>query len=173
MKLLAAIAALSLVAAPVSAQKPCLSAPEAEALTLVALPDILRETGRICTGRLAPASPLRVADGSFLSRYDAEANRAWPEARAAIVKLSDPATDLLLGSQYARPVLVSVVVPLIVGQIAVDDCPVIDRMVTLLSPLPPRNVAGVVVETLRFLKTEKAKGRLVDVPDLPLCGKPR
>ena len=59
--------------------------------------------------------------------------------------------------------------PQIVGRIAPTDCGTLDRLATLLAPLPPRNAAGIVVTTLTWLKAEKAKGRNVAVPDLPLC----
>ena len=40
--------------------------------------------------------------------------------------------------------LTTLLVPQIVGRIATRDCGTIDRMVTLLQPLPPRNTAGIV-----------------------------
>jgi hypothetical protein len=107
----------------------------------------------------------------MLQRYDAEADRAWPVARAAIVKLSDPAAELMLQSQYARPLLSSIVVPMIVGRVAVKDCGTIDRLVALLEPLPPRNTAGVIVTTLQYLRDARAPaGSSNPVAGLPLCG---
>ncbi|WP_454280763.1 hypothetical protein [Sphingomonas sp. Marseille-Q8236] len=149
-------------------QHACITAPEAEAMTLVAMPDILRETGRVCAGRL-PATSLIRGGGTLISKYEGAADQAWPAARAAIVKLSDPAIDTLLQSDYARPLLTSLLVPFIVGRIGLEDCGTIDRLVTQLAPLPPRNMASVVVTALQYLKTEKARGRQVAVPDLPLC----
>ena len=165
--LLAAI--VGLIASPAGAQTRCLSAPEAEALTQVALPGIMRQTGVVCAQRLPANSLLRDANDSLIAKYDAAADRAWPVARAGLVKLSDPLISPLLDSDYARPLLVTMVAPLIVGRIAIEDCPTIDALVTDLAPLPARNTASVIVTTLRYLQTEKAKGRSVAVPDLPLC----
>lgn len=173
MRIAAAFALLAAIQSPAQAAPPCLSAPEAESLALIALPDILRETGRVCATRLSATSPIRRADGPFIARYQAAADAAWPAAQLAIAKLSDPAVSLLLQSDYARPVLTTLVVPLIVGRIAVRDCATIDRMVTLLAPLPPRNAAGVVVTTLQYLRAEKSRGDAVAVPNLPLCALPR
>ena len=167
-RLIAVVAALTLTA-PATAQTKCLTEGDAEALALVALPDILRETGRVCAAQLPPSSLIRQPSGNLIGRYQAEADRAWPAARGAIVKLSDPMVEILLQSEYARPLIVTTIVPLIVGRIAVQDCGTIDRLVTLLDPLPPRNTAGIVVATLRYLKTQKARGKNVAVPDLPLC----
>lgn len=168
---IAALFALAALAAGTSAQAQtgCITGPEAEAMTLVAMPDIIHETGRVCGARLPATSLIRRNDGPFVAKYKAAADAAWPAARGAIVKLSDPAVDALLQSDYARPLLTSLLVPVIVGRIALKDCGTIDRLVTLLEPLPARNSAGVVVATLQYLKSEKAKGRQVAVPDLPLC----
>lgn len=174
MRRLALFPALALLATPpAAAQQRCLTAPEAEALALVTMPDIIRQTGVVCATRLPATSLLRQPDGAFIARYDAAADKAWPAARAAIVKLSDPAIEALLGSDYARPLLTTLISPLLVGRIAIGDCPVIDRLVTQLAPLPPKNTAGVIVTALQYLKGEKAKGKTVGVPDLPLCAEPR
>ena len=164
---------LALVAMPATAQTRCVTDAEAQAFASVAIPEIIRETGRVCAAALPATSLVRRTTGPFLAKYDAEADRAWPVARRAIVKLSDPAIELLVQSEFARPLVTSLLVPQLVGRIAVSDCPTIDRLTTLLEPLPARNTAGIVVTTLRYLKAEKAKGRPVDVPDLPLCAEPR
>jgi hypothetical protein len=164
-----ALAAVALLASPAVAQQRCITGPEAEAMTLVAMPDIIRETGIVCATQLPATSLVRRTSSPLLSRYQVEAERAWPAARAAIVKLSDPAVDALLDSAFARPLLTTLLVPQIVGRIAVRDCATIDHLVTLLEPLPPRNTAGIVVETLRYLKADKARRGVVAVPDLPLC----
>lgn len=170
MKALAPLAAVAaLIAQPVAAQTRCITAPDAEAMTLVALPEIIRQTGTVCASRLPATSLIRQDRGAFIARYDAAADAAWPSARAAIAKLGDPTLTPLLESDLVRPVLVSLVAPLIVGRIATSDCGTIDRLVTQLAPLPPRNTAALVVTTLQYLKAEKAKGRNVAVPDLPLC----
>ncbi|MFW2852215.1 hypothetical protein ACM61V_09835 [Sphingomonas sp. TX0543] len=166
---IAASLALATLPGIAAAQTPCLSAADAEAIALVAMPDIIRETGRVCTA-LPAASLVRRPTSAFLARYESAADSAWPAARAAIVKLSDPAVDLLLQSDYARPLLTSIFAPQIVGHVQSADCPTIDRLVTLLEPLPARNTAGIIVATLQYLKTRKARGKQVAaVPDLPVC----
>jgi len=163
------VAAALLAAPPAAAQTPCVTGAEAESMALVALPEIIRQTGQLCAAALPATSLVRQPASAMLSRYQAEADRAWPRVRAAIVKLSDPMVDTLLQSTFARPLLTSLLVPQLVGRIATKDCGTIDRLVTLLEPLPPRNTAGVIVTTLQYLKAEKARGGTVTVPDLPLC----
>ena len=169
-----ALSLLVLCAMPTSAmaQAQCLTAPEAEAVTLVALPDIIREMGRVCTA--LPAGSL-IRRNTFINKFRGEADRAWPAARAAIAKLADPRIEMLLTSDYARPLVTSLITLQIVGRVQTSDCPTIDRIVTLLEPLPPRNVAGVVVASLQHLRAEKTRGAtpVAEVPDLPVCSDAR
>ena len=166
----AAVLLLAALAAPPQPARPCLTTPDAEALAAVALPEVMRQTGTRCAAKLPAASPLRQANGELLRRYDRAADVAWPAARAAIVKLSDPAMNLLLESQYARPLLASVAAPMVVARIATSDCATIDRMATLLAPLPPANVAGLIVAGLdRTRRTAPAAGASNPVASLPLC----
>ena len=170
MKRWIALAASLAIATPAAAA-PCLTAREAETIALVALPDLVRETGRVCSAQLPPTSLMRRPSGPFLAKYQAAADAAWPGAREAIAKLSDPSVAMLLDSEYARPLLTALVVPMLVGRIAPSDCGTLDRLATLLEPLPPRNTAGIIVTVLQFLKAEKAKGSpaVSAVPDLPVC----
>ncbi len=159
------------VAAPVQTQpRPCLNTAEAEAMAAVALPDVLRGMRVRCASRLAADSPLRPADGELIRRYDRAADTAWPAARAAIVKLSSPLIEGLLGSQYARPVLGSLVAPMVAARLPVDDCRTVDRLVTLLAPLAPRNVAALaVIAADRARQARPAQGAANPVAQLPLC----
>lgn len=171
MKRMFAALLLSTMPTAALAQTPCLSSAEAESIALVAFPDIIRETGRVCTA-LPATSLVRRGSGPFMARYEAEADRAWPAARDAIAKLSDPRVSmLLLQSDFARPLITSLMAPQVVGRIQAADCPTIDRIVTLLEPLPPRNVAGVVVAALQHLRAEQARGTaaVARVPELPVC----
>jgi len=168
-RIAAALALAAALATPVQAQRQCVTPVEAESLALVALPEVIQEAGRVCATALPAASLLRRTSGPFLAKYVAEADRAWPAARAAIAKVTDPSAALLLQSDYARPLLATLIVPQLLGRVEQRDCATIDRFVTLLASLPPRNVAGVVVTTLTWLKAERARGKRVDVPDLPIC----
>lgn len=169
MKAATLLALLAAIASPAQAQRNCVTPAEAEALTLVALPEVILEAGRVCGPSLPATSLLRRPTGAFIAKFQAEADRAWPAARTAIAKVVDPSAAPLLESGYARPLLTSLIVPQLLGRVEARDCSTIDRLVRLLSPLPPRNVAGVVVTTLGWLKAERARGKRVDVPDLPLC----
>lgn len=144
--------------------RPCLTAPEAEAVAVVAMPEVIRQTGAACAGELPATSLLRRERSAMLDRYDAEATRAWPAARGAVARLAGPGAEAMLGSELARPLLTTLIAPLIVGRVAAKDCGTIDRLVAALEPLPPRNTASVVVTALQYLSTRRP-----DAARLPLC----
>lgn len=169
MNFAALLAGAAVLTLPAQAQRPCVTTAEAEALALVAMPQIIRETGRVCAARLPATSLVRRTAGPFIAKYDEAADRAWPQARSAVGKLALGLADGLLDSEFARPLLVSLIAPQLVGRIEVADCGTIDRLVTQLVPLPPRNTAAVIVASLSYLKAQRAKGQRIDVPDLPLC----
>ena len=159
-----------LAAAAQPAPRACLTTPEAEALATAALPYVLRQTGVRCAGKLAADSPLRRDDSELLRRYDRAADAAWPAAKMAIVKLSNETASALLQSDFARPLLGSLVAPMIAARLPVEDCATADRLVTLLSSLPPRNVAGlVVVAADRARRVRPAPGTSNPAAALPLC----
>lgn len=165
MKALMLAAAL---AAP-SPPPPCLTQADAEAVSLVALPEIIRQTGVACAAALPATSLLRRPRSAMLARYDAEAERSWPAARGAVVKLSGPSAEALLGSDFARPLLTTLIAPLIVGRVATRDCGTIDRLVAALEPLPPRNTASALVTAIAWLRTRKPGAGANPVAGLPLC----
>ena len=164
------LALLALLLAAPPPARACLTQGEAESAVLVAMPELLRQTGSICSGQLPASSLVRLSTSPLLSRYQIEADRAWPAARAALVKLSDPQADALLDSQFARPLLLTLVVPLITERIATTDCRTIDRLVTALEPLPPRNTAAAVVTAIGYFATRKPMaGARNQLAGLPLC----
>ena len=168
---LPALLAACLCATSVAAQqKPCVTPPEAETLALVGLPEILRETTRVCTPVLPRTAFIRSRATGLIARYQAEADRAWPAARKALAKFIDPALTPLLDSDFARPMLNTLLLSQLIGRIDTRDCATIDRMASSLQPLPPSNTAGLIVAALQYLKTQKGRNGVVrNVPDLPIC----
>ena len=166
-------AALMLVAGAsgtVMAQRPprlCLTGAEAEALTLAVAPDLLRGAGLACADALPANSFLRQPPARVMTRFQAEADTAWPRARTALAKLAGPEAQGLLESMFARTLLTSLVTPLILGGVKPRDCPVINRMATLLEPLPARNIAGLVVSGLQLAQSDPKARQAVS--GLPLC----
>lgn len=144
---------------------PCVTEPEAEALVTSIMPELVVQAGQVCSGSLPPDALLRQTSGAFLNRYRAEAENAWPQAQATISKVGGPIAQAAVGSALARPLLATLVAPLITKQLQTADCPAINRIMTLAEPLPPRNTAGMIVSILQLSDGKRTDRR---VP-LPIC----
>lgn len=163
---LAAIAGLS--ANTAQAATPCVTTPEANSIALVALPEVIRQVGHICAAQVPAASLLRQTNGAFIARYQAEADRAWPAARAALGRVAGPDIAPLLQSDFTRPMLVSLLAPALVDIVQPGDCREVDRIVTLAQPLPPANAAGLIVATLKLTRDKQAQFGNQTL-DIPIC----
>lgn len=123
--------------------RPCITAAEVEGLTLFLMPELIRTTAETCRPHL-PAGAALLRPDALIAKYRAESAGAWPVAQAALAKVVDPQARQLLGTETGRAMLPALAAPMIAREIKPADCPVIDRAVRLLEPLPPRNTAGIV-----------------------------
>lgn len=167
----AAAFALALGAAATSGQataqaaKSCVTVGDAEALVASVAPDALRATGLACATVLPPSALIRQTTGPLIDSYQAEADRAWPVASGVIGKFIGPDLSQLADSSLLRPMVATLLVPMIVGKVKPKDCKEIDRVVTLMAPLPPRNVAALLVTIYRLSDQDKPGKK----PPLKLC----
>lgn len=168
-RLLFAAASLAWIASSAaSAATPCVTTPEATSIALVAMPEVIHQVGQICSARVSASSLLRQPNSAFLARYQAEADRAWPAARAALGRVAGPDISPLLQSDFTRPVLVSLLAPALADAVQPKDCAEIDRIVTLAQPLPPANAAGLIVATLKLTREKQAQFGNQTL-DIPIC----
>ncbi|MGN6374971.1 MAG: hypothetical protein ACTHMG_05395 [Sphingomonas sp.] len=172
-RLLLAAAALALLAdTAASAAAPCVTPPEATSITLVAMPEIIRQVGQICATQLPPSALVRQTSGAFIAKYQAEADRAWPDARTALARVAGPDVAPLLQSDFTRPMLTSLLAPALVGTVDPGDCGKIEHIATDLQPLPARNTAQLIVATLQLVREKKAEfgtGAGNETLDIPIC----
>lgn len=166
MKRLAALLAL-VACGSASAQTPqsCVTPAEAEALVLFVAPELIRQAGARCASALPPTALIRRTSGPFIARYEAETDAAWPQAKAALSRLTVPQAIQLLDSSFAAPLVASLIAPMVVGNIDPADCPRIERAANLVQPLPPRNVAGLIV-LFAQIDADRPNPQM----RLPLCG---
>jgi hypothetical protein len=155
MKRLTMIAALWLgasataVGAAVPPDLPCLTENEAQSVVLVALPDILDAVGKTCATALPPQATLRAGLPALVARYRGDGDAAWRSAKPVITKLGG---DQLKGvdPDMLRPMIGTLLGPLVAKDIKPGDCPRIDKITTLLAPLPIANTAALVVELFQL-----------------------
>lgn len=148
----AALAAMALPAAATAqaAQPPCITQAEAEAMFLYMAPELIRQTGRTCAANLPAASILRDGSGRLVAKFQGESRAAWPVARQAVARLAGPEAQPILQSQFAEQVAASLIAPAITAGIQPGDCGYIDRIVTLIEPLPARNAAALIATLVQF-----------------------
>lgn len=149
-RVLLAAATLSLPAtAMAQAPKACMQPVEAEALITFALPSLVRGVTKHCAKSLPPTASLTQSGSLLASRYQVEADAAWPNARIAVDKMSGMKMSELMGEQGARGMLEGVLEQSLAGEVKAKDCPVIDALITGLEPLPAKNISKIVVAILQ------------------------
>jgi hypothetical protein len=154
--LLAATATFGLAAAPpADAALPCIAPTQAESLFLALAPGLVGTVAATCASSLPPTALLRTRVSQLTAKYTAESDRAWGAARESLKQLAGPDAAQLLDSDLARPMVMSLVAPLLAKEIKPAACPDIDRILTLIDPLPARNTAGLIVAIVELSQRDK------------------
>ncbi len=154
MRALAYLAAVTLAVSPVVAQaaeQPCLTAAEFNSLASYALPSLITGTTERC-GQTLPADAWLRRNGSDLAaRYTTRKSAGWPAAKAAFLKFGGTsgnaeANNLLrsLPDASLQPIFDTVIAGLVSQKMPTERCGTVDRVLRLLSPLPPENTAELI-----------------------------
>jgi hypothetical protein len=154
MRSFARFAALSLALAPLAAQAaepPCLTPAEFTALSTYALPSIITGTSDRCSASLPADAWLKRNGSQLAARYAVAKPGAWPAAKAAFFKFSAgsanaEATNMLktLPDSSLQPMLDALISGMVGQQVPTERCTAINRLVQLVSPLPPENTAELI-----------------------------
>lgn len=170
MKTLAATTALWLGMTATTAQAavaaPCLTEEETQSLFLAVAPDAIDAVGQKCVAQLAPAATLRAGLPALVARYRAAAETSWPQASAAVAKVGgagmkdvDPA--------MLRGIMGPMIAQMAVEQVKPQDCAMIERVASLIEPLPPANTAGLIVVIAQAAMRDK--GGKADKAPFAIC----
>ena len=154
-------------ASAADAAKPCLTPDEAEAVALVAMPELIRGVGVACAATLPANALIRQPGSALIGKYQAAADASWPAARSALAKVAPPEIGTVLQSDYARPMLTGIMTAALLGKVKPANCEPIDRAAGLLSPLPPQNTASLVVMLLQLVGEDKEKKN--EASPIPIC----
>lgn len=148
--LVAGVLAL-LPAGTASAAAPaCLTRTEATGLVGYALPQVIRGSGKRCQSTLPSGAFLTVKANAMAQRYETQKAGYWPQAKQAFLKVGsakDPAMAQIFRSmpdESLQKLVDAAVEGIVVQAIPLDKCLTIDSAASLLSPLPPENMAGVI-----------------------------
>jgi hypothetical protein len=142
----------------------CLERPEAEGLMTYALPSIITGIAAQCTQSL-PATAALVQSGPIIAaRYQIDADKAWPIARAAIDKMTGFKIASSIGEVGTKKMIKSTLSQGIAQRIKPADCPKIDRLLNILQPLPAQNMAAFFVAIMEFTDSKDSKNPIKICP---------
>lgn len=151
-----ALVAALLAAAPAEqAQRPCLTQAQVEAMTLFALPPLLEGAAKACAPALPAGSYLANGGRALAQTLAAESSTHWASASPAVTMLGGKDFPAGLSETTARGLLHDLVLNGLSTVKGREQCGRIDRAADLLSPLPPRNLAGLVVLGFEIATVEK------------------
>ncbi|MEO5494352.1 MAG: hypothetical protein ABIR08_10045 [Sphingomonas sp.] len=124
--------------------KPCLTEAEAQGVFLALAPDAIRAVSQKCASSLPETATLRIGLTAFATPYDAAAVTAWPAAGPALAKMAGP--DMTgIDPVAMKPMIGAMIGAMAADQVKPKDCATIDHAAGLLAPLPPANVAGLIL----------------------------
>lgn len=160
-----------------AAQGPaCLSEQEVTSLVTYALPVVMNSTMKTCSPQLSPQGYFATQGSGLVQRYAARKSAAWPQAKAALIKLGgndDKMKDIVanLSDEALQPFAEGIVSAMVTRGIKPGQCKAIERGVRLLSPLPPENTAELVTFILVLADKPKVRGAVGanKKSNLPIC----
>jgi hypothetical protein len=144
------IGALALFSQPAAAQAVNLTEEEMAVVARVALPAAFRSLQTKCDPVLGTDAYMFARGDALHRRLLATSNTAAPGATQVIVRVasrSNPAMGQMLSGlspEALRPFVNELVAGLVVSRVETDQCVRIDRVLELLEPLPPENLAQLV-----------------------------
>lgn len=136
--------------AAAAAAPTCLTPREFTALSTYALPSVIDGTAKACSPVLGAQGYLPQHGGELAQRYSVGKDRAWPEAKAAFIKISTASSPesaqlfLAMPDDSLQQVVDAAMVGIVSGKIKPGSCGTIDRVVGLLAPLPAENTAELI-----------------------------
>ena len=146
--LISALAAATL-AQPLAAQnRPQLTEAEIHAVALYGMPHAFRALQTRCATQLPASAYMRSHGDALSARLARSARGTFPGARAAMTRLlasDNPQMATLIGQlpqENVEPLVAELIAGKVQSEVQVQECSRIDRVLELLDPLPPENLAG-------------------------------
>jgi hypothetical protein len=158
------IAAMLTAAPAEQAQRPCLTQAQIEDSALFALPPLLEAAATACAPAL-PADAYLLNGGRALARtLAAESSGRWAGASAALTTMAEDEFPANLSETTARGLLHDLVLGGLKSAKGQAQCVKINRAADLLSPMPPRNLAGLIILAVEFGSENEANSMTVTDP---------
>jgi len=133
-----------------AAEPPCLTPREFTSLAGYALPSVINGTTQRCAAALPADAFLKRSGTQLAARYAQGKAENWPQAREAFFKLGSTGGAEANKAMRSLPdqtlqLMADGLVEGMIGQnLPTERCTAVDRVVRLLSPLPPGNTAELI-----------------------------
>lgn len=143
-----------------AAEPPCLTPTEFSGLAGYALPSVISGTTKRCSQTLDPTAFLNTQGAALSTRYAANRQATWPQAKAAFLKLSAGQKDVgdvfsKMPDKSLEDMLDVILEGMVSQEISPDKCPTIDKFIRLLSPLPAENTAQLITMTVGLVSDSR------------------
>jgi hypothetical protein len=154
-----------LVAAPPPAERPCLTHAQLEDLAMFALPPLIEAVAAKCAAHLPAQAYLLNGGRRLATSLGAESAARGDSAMATLRAMSGE-----MPSGISAETMRSMVRDMATSEIKLkpEECTRVDRAGELLAPLPPRNLAGIVVMLAELGMDKDAKKK----PPFTICPAP-
>lgn len=144
------LAAIAMLAAAPAAAQIDLTEQEMEVFARAAMPAALGSLQTRCNPVLGDDAYMFAQGNTLRTRLTAASDRAWPDAMRLVSRVairSNPAMGEIIaamGPETMKPFVNEMVAGMIASRVDAAQCERIDRVLELLEPLPPENLASLV-----------------------------
>ncbi|HSX57580.1 MAG TPA: hypothetical protein VLG14_19930 [Sphingomonas sp.] len=150
----------------------CMPARNAEALVLMIAPALITQMQQRCTSVLPADAYLLRSGPALVAKYEAAAAAVDTEAMEAF-RFFGGSELAELKNETLRPLIREQMAKGLAGEFKVDDCAGFDLIFSNLDPLPPANLARVLIAIVQTMDNGSKTNRKRKKPDIcPALAKP-
>lgn len=152
------------------AQTDCISEKQANALFVAVLPGVVEALGTQCQAHLPSDARLLNSTETLETSYKPASEAAWPNATEAFAALLGAKMPKGLDTGIIAPIAGAFTVAAIAEKIDTSDCPVAEKVYAALEPLPPQNIASLLVTLIQQADSRTdSKEETDDGPPFDIC----
>lgn len=162
----AAIAALCSVGQAQAAEgavptsEPCITNAEVQGAVAYVLPILLRTVSDKCSALLPANAYLRTASPGLVRELEASQNRAWPQARALLIKFArEDKAMVALSDEALRPIVDQIVGKKLEIRVEVGMCGDVNDIAEAVAPLSPDQTVNLFATILNIAGRHDKKMR--------------
>lgn len=133
-----------------AANSVCVTESEAKSVALFLAPDVLRTLSTTCRPLLNGDAYLGRSSDQLVARYRTASSTAWPNVQVLLGRIPEVKMFRGLNEEGARGMIAVMLEDKALGKLSPGDCSMANDMLEALDPLPPQNMATLLVTFARF-----------------------